>query len=264
MHVTSADGTKVAVRRIGSGPPVVMLHGSGGGLHSWEEVGARLAGEYAVWLVARRGYAPSDVPGGPKSFDDDVADVRAVLAAAGEGAHLVGSSYGATVALHAAAALPLRSVSLYEPPLFAAGPRLQPTLSQYRERLAEGDAAGATLLFLEQVAQVPPALLAALGGAETDPDEAVGSLHDLEALAADTEDLDRWSAIALPVLLMQGAATWDPMPATIDRLARALPNAGRVIWPGQMHFATSTAPDLVADTLQRFLRGIAPESGPAL
>jgi pimeloyl-ACP methyl ester carboxylesterase len=255
--VTSADGTELAVRRLGSGPPVVMLHGSGGGLHSWEEVGRRLAGEYTVWLVARRGYAPSGVPDGRKSFADEVADVHALLAAAGDGVHLVGSSYGATVALHAALALPLRSLSLYEPPLFASGPRLEPVLAQYRERLADGDAAGATLLFLEQVARVPAALLAALGGADADPDEAIGSLHDLEAMASDSEDLARWAAVDPPVLLMQGADTWEPMPRTIDGLARALPHVERVIWEGQMHFAASTAPDLVADTLRRFLREIA-------
>ena len=176
-----------------------------------------------------------------------------MLAAAGAPAHLVGSSYGATLALHAAGIDGVRSLSLYEPPLFAAGPRLAPVLAAYRGRLAAGDEAGATLLFLREVARVPEALLAALAGAEPDPAGAVGSLHDLEAMAADDGDVGRWSAVSLPTLVMQGADTWDPMPATMDRLAAALPRAERVVLAGQAHFATSTAPGLVADTLRRFL-----------
>ncbi|HEX6873397.1 MAG TPA: alpha/beta hydrolase [Micromonosporaceae bacterium] len=83
--------------------------------------------------------------------------------------------------------------------------------------------------------------------------EAVGCLHDLEALAADTPDVGRWSRIGVPVLLMQGADTWAPMPATMDTLAGALPQLTRAVWPGQSHFATQTAPDLFARTLRQFL-----------
>lgn len=265
--IVSADGTKLAVRRVGSGPPVVMLHGSGGGLHSWEAVANLLADEFDVWLVARRGYGRSDVPDAVKSFQDEVEDVDAVVAAARAAAdvrvHLVGVSYGATLALHAAQASPdsLRSLALYEPPLFAAGAQLRPVLQQYRALLAAGDAAGATMLFVRQVSHVPSAVLAALAGAgraEPDPDEAnrsaVGSLHDLEALVDDSLDIHRWASVQLPTLLMQGADTWDPMPATMNALAEALPHAERVSWDGQMHFACSTAPDLVADTLRDYLR----------
>jgi pimeloyl-ACP methyl ester carboxylesterase len=251
--VRSGDGTRLAVRRLGAGIPVVLLHGSGGGLHSWRAVADLLADRYELWLVCRRGYAPSDVPAGPNSFAAEVADVRAVLDAAGAPAHLAGSSYGATLALHAAGIDGVRSLSLYEPPLFAAGPRLAPVLAAYRELLAAGHVTAATLLFLREVARVPEALLAALGGGQPDPVGAVGSRSDLEAMTADDGDIARWSAVSRPALIMQGADTWEPMPATIDRLAAALPTAERVVWAGQAHFATSTAPGLVAATLRRFL-----------
>ncbi len=255
MSVRSGDGTRLTVRRLGAGIPVVLLHGSGGGLHSWRAVADLLTDRYELWLVCRRGYPPSDVPTGPSSFPAEVADVRAVLDAVGAPAHLVGSSHGATLALHAGAAGagPLRSLGLYEPPLFAAGPRLEPVLAAYRGRLAAGDLTGATLLFLREVSRVPDALLAALGDPEPDPAGAVGSLHDLEAMAADDGDVGRWAAVEVPTLLMQGADTWDPMPATMDQLAATLPRVERVVWAGQAHFASSTAPDLVADTLRRFL-----------
>lgn len=241
-----------------------MLHGSGGGLHSWQEVGARLSEDHEVWLMARRGHGPSEAAD-RTTIAGEAADVSAVLGAIGASGsrtvHLVGGSYGATVALHVALTqgATLRSLSLYEPPLFATGPRLVPVLAQYRDLLSGGDTSGADLLFVREVANVPPALIAAFAAQPDATDEreatrsAIGKLHDLEAMARDSEDLTRFSAIEVPTLLMQGADTWDPMPATMDALAAQLPDVERVVWQGQMHFASSVAPDLVAETIGQFL-----------
>jgi pimeloyl-ACP methyl ester carboxylesterase len=168
------------------------------------------------------------------------------------------------VALHTALAGGggLRSLSLWEPPLFTAGPSTAFVLDEYRGRLAAGDLDGANLLLMEKVARVPQPLLAQLAGAGAggDPDEVrrstAGWLHDLEALAADNGDIERWSGVELPVLLMQGAQTWEPMPTTMDALARQLPHVQRVQYADQMHFAPSVAPDLVAATVQTFLRSV--------
>ena len=55
---------------------------------------------------------------------------------------MVGASYGGTVALHAArvGGAKIRSIVLFEPPLFAAGPRLTGTLGRFRGLLDAGDA----------------------------------------------------------------------------------------------------------------------------
>jgi len=42
------------------------------------------------------------------------------------------------------------------------------------------------------------------------------------------------------------------MPTTVKALATAIPRAREVVWQGQSHFATMTAPALVADTLRHF------------
>ena len=260
-EIRSADGTRLTVRRQGTGDPVVLVHGSGGGLHSWGPVASLLSGSYELWIPARRGYGPSDVPPGRKSFQDDVADLVAVLDAAGRPAHLVGASYGATLALHTAAAEPgrLRSLAVFEPPLFASGPAVAPLLDRYRAAF-ERDGAAEMFAVLNEVTRVPPeivaAFLAAAGTRKPDPAEerraAVGWLHDLEALADDGDDTARWSALTVPTLIMQGGDTWEPMPSTTAALAAALPAARRAIWPGQSHFATMTAPALFADTLREF------------
>ncbi|SCL24324.1 alpha/beta fold hydrolase [Micromonospora inyonensis] len=267
QEIRSADGTRLVVRRVGAGDPVVLLHGSGGGLHSWAPVAERLAGSYELWMPARRGYGPSGVSPGRKSFKDDVADVVAVIEAVGQPVHLVGGSYGATLALHTAAAEPgrLRSLAVFEPPLYAAGESIGPLLDRYRAAF-ERDDAGEMFAVLNEVTRVPPpvvaAFVAAAGDRRPDPAEArraaIGWLHDLEALADDGTDPARWSSVTVPTLLMQGADTWEPMPTTMDALAAALPAVRRVIWPGQSHFATTSAPDLAADALRAFFAEVRP------
>ena len=279
--MTSADGTRLAARRRGSGPAVVLVHGSSGGLDSWDPIAPFLEDRYELWVYARRGYPPSDPCRRSKTYADDVADLRAVIAAAGGTAHVVGGSYGATVALHAAGEsdrslapsvrnldLSVRSLALFEPPLFAAGEATAGLLGPYRDLLEAGEIRAAALLFAEKVARAPAPILAALTGAEPADEssdrsasesgerpanEAVGCLHDLEAMTADSLDVGRWSAVSLPTLIMQGGETWAPMPAAMDALATAMPAATRVVLPGQMHFATHTAPELFAAELTKFL-----------
>ncbi|MEU1586507.1 alpha/beta hydrolase [Micromonospora sp. NPDC005710] len=265
QSVESSDGTRLVVRRLGGGDPVVLVHGSGGGLHSWAAVADDLAHDHEVWLPARRGYGPSDVPAGTKSFPTETADLIAVIDAArrssGRPVHLVGASYGATVALHTTSADPrdVRSLAIFEPPLFAAGPEIVPLLDRYRAAFERDDAA-AMAAALNDVTRVPAEIVAAMvaGSGNRVPDRAeahrsaVGWLHDLEALAQDSTDIDRWASISVPTLLLAGADTWEPMPTTMNALARTIPAAGHVVWPGQSHFVTMTAPTLVADALRQF------------
>jgi len=262
IDVLNADGTKLVARRWGQGAPVVLIHGSSGGLDSWDGVAPLLADSFEVWVYARRGYAPSDTGADRKSFTDDVSDVLAVVAAAGGDAHVVGASYGGTVGLHTALnnSSVLRSLALFEPPLFASGPALHPVLASYNSLIASGDIAAATRLFAEKVAQAPSARLDALGDIPDEPlptdaqvAEAVGCLHDLEAMTDDETDFNCWSEISIPMLLMQGADSWQPIPSTMERLAMVLPAAGRAVLEGQSHFATHTAPELFAEKLLKFL-----------
>ncbi|MFI5896791.1 alpha/beta fold hydrolase [Actinoplanes sp. NPDC051513] len=261
FDVRAADGIRLTVRRQGVGTPVVLVHGSGGGLHSWAPLAFLLAGSFELWMPARRGYGPSDVPPSRKSFKDEVGDLTTILDTIGRPAHLVGASYGATLALHTAASAPdsLLSVAVFEPPLFASGPAVVPLLDRYRAAFERNDAAE-MFTVLNEVTRVPPSVVsafaAATGDRKPDPAEArrsaIGWLHDLEALADDDPDPSRWSRLTVPTLLLNGGDTWEPMPTTMDALAGALPTARRITWPGQSHFAPSTAPGLMADALKAF------------
>lgn len=254
-NVVSADGTTLVARRFGHGIPVVLIHGSAGGLDSWDGVAPFLTDAFEVWVYARRGYAPSGTGAQAKTFADEVADALAVVDAAGGDAHLVGASYGGTVALHVARnnASALRSLTIFEPPLFASGAALLSVLESYESLIASGELAAAARLFAEKVARVPTELLVTLQPEDDDVAEAAGCLSDLRAMARDETDVDRWADITIPTLLMQGANSWPPIPSTMERLASVLPAAHRCVLEGQSHFATHTAPELFAAELLRFL-----------
>ncbi|MEZ0492251.1 alpha/beta fold hydrolase [Kineococcus sp. TBRC 1896] len=258
----------LAVRRTGTGEPVLALHGSGGGLHSLAPLAARLA-DFEVWRFARRGYPPSPNGFGRKSFGAEVRDVRTLLetvrAVTESDVHLVGVGYGATLALHTALAEPagIRSLALLEPPVLLAGPPLEDVLARYRALVAAGEHRAAEELLAREVTRVPEPQLAALstlGGPDlhADPARAAGLAegwtHDLEALASDEDDVARWAALrpGLPVLLAQGADSAEPLPAGMDALAAVLPHARRVVWEGRSHLAAASAPGVVAGSLREF------------
>ncbi len=253
----SFDGTMIHYHRAGDGAPVIMVHGSGGGLHSWQPVAEQLPDRFDLWLPARRGYAPSGPGHAPKYFADEVRDLGVIIEMIGRPAHLVGMSYGATVALHAAASgLAVRSLALWEPPLYAAGTELAPVLSRFELLTANGEHNRAQRLLAEKVARVPAAMLdlsESPGAASDTPDDSDGWTRDLESMVGDTSYLDRWSSVTTPTLLMRGSDTWQPMPETIERLAAVMPGAHVETLPGQMHFAPSTVPADVARILADFL-----------
>lgn len=102
----------------GGGVAAVFIHGSfSWGLDTFPDQRA-LADAYRVVLVNRRGFPGSDMPVA-EGWPLDMFDVAALLDELGS-AHLVGQSYGAVVALLAAALRPERVLSIVaiEPPAF--------------------------------------------------------------------------------------------------------------------------------------------------
>jgi pimeloyl-ACP methyl ester carboxylesterase len=110
------------VKRVGHGPRVVLLHGGVvAGELCWRQQ-LRLADCFALEIVDRAGYGRSQQVSSGEDLDADAPLVAEVLA---DGAHLVGHSSGAVVAMMAAALRPqaVLSLTLCEPPAFQLAPR---------------------------------------------------------------------------------------------------------------------------------------------
>lgn len=120
-HPVQFAPVRVHSRQIGSGPAVVCLHSSGSSSAQWKGLIAQLAREHRVIAPDLLGHGRS--PGADAStqsiLGQDAAQV-ASIAAANDGVHLVGHSYGGAVALRVALDHPalVRSLVLYEPVVF--------------------------------------------------------------------------------------------------------------------------------------------------
>jgi len=115
--ITKAQSASLEVVVWGSGPRVVLVHGSVfNGPLTWRE--QRPLGErWRLEVLNRRGYGKSPLPEVRSDFEEDARDIAALL---GDAAHLVGHSSGAIGALYAAALRPqaVRSLTINEPPAY--------------------------------------------------------------------------------------------------------------------------------------------------
>jgi len=109
----------VAVRVLGEGPAVMLVHGAVGPGPTWKAQEA-LAQRWRLILVTRRGFRPS--PAGRQDFAPDARDLEKLLRR--EPAHCVGCGYGCVSLAVAAGEAPelFRSLTLIEPPLLVNAP----------------------------------------------------------------------------------------------------------------------------------------------
>ena len=111
-----ADGIRIAYRVAGSGPAVVLVHGTSLSQVIWRGFGyaRELADDFTVITPDLRGHGHSDKPHDRHAYSMDsmVSDVLAVLDATGtDRAHYVGYSLGGRVGFSLAAAEPQRMLS---------------------------------------------------------------------------------------------------------------------------------------------------------
>jgi pimeloyl-ACP methyl ester carboxylesterase len=104
----------------GRGEPVVLVHGSlATGGEEWAAQQPLADEGFRLLALDRRGYGRSPAAAG-EDFLSDADDITEIM---GDGAHLVGHSYGGLGVLFAAARRPeaTRSLALLEPAAFALG-----------------------------------------------------------------------------------------------------------------------------------------------
>jgi len=113
--VKSFDGTTLYYEEAGTGTPVVFVHEFAGDYRTWEPQMRYFARGHRCVTYSARGYPPSEVPGEPERYGQEMArgDVVAIMdALAIEKAHVVGHSMGAYTALHVGIRHPQRCMSV--------------------------------------------------------------------------------------------------------------------------------------------------------
>ncbi|MBV9462251.1 MAG: alpha/beta hydrolase [Bradyrhizobium sp.] len=109
-----ANGAAFHVARIGSGKPLLLLHGWPEFWLTWEPVMTRLAGRYRLIAPDLRGFGDSDKPEGAYGPEQHAADMLALMEALGiERFGVVGHDVGGAVMQPLARAAPDRLAGLF-------------------------------------------------------------------------------------------------------------------------------------------------------
>lgn len=254
--VRSSDGTRIGVTTVGSGPPLVFVHGAWNWAEHWLGVAEELADAHTCSVMDRRGRANSG-DADDYSFEYEIDDIAAVLDAAGPAASLLGHSSGAIYALETARRVSVDGLVLYEPPLRWAE-RGDPSLlvDRIRKLVDENRLEEAAELFFREEGRVPEEGVAAL---KTMPDwDAMVSLapicvREWDAILDARLSVDRYRDLAAPTLLLAGSENLDHPSMATQALSATLPDARTVVLDGHAHAAHRIDPVLVADEVRAFL-----------
>jgi pimeloyl-ACP methyl ester carboxylesterase len=257
----NVEGRPVNTIQLGSGPPLVFLHGLSGCWPNWLEQMAVFARDHRVIALDLPGFGHSPGQAGEVSMHGYAQLLDALLAQLGlDRATLVGNSMGGLIAAELAASFPSRAerlvlispagLSTYRNRLTAGA---MPVVRRLEQALALGAAWTASHadnlatrprmreLVLKGVVAHPsrlPGPLAAeqLRGAGTD-----GFLSALEAIL-EFDLSERLPLIACPTLIVWG--TRDRLISVRDaaRFAEAIPGARKVIYEDTGHMAMLEQP----------------------
>jgi pimeloyl-ACP methyl ester carboxylesterase len=252
--VVSVDGISLAARVTGSGPPMVLVHGSTASKDGWALVEPILAERHTVWALDRRGRGQSG-DAATHSLALEVEDVRSVVAAAGAGTHLVGHSYGAYCSLEAARLLgDLASLVIYEPPVHIER-RAEP-VRRAIGLLDAGDDEGALLVFLREVAGLSDDEVAVRRSNPEIWSRVVSAVptcrREMAALASRPWDATRYASVDVPVLYLYGSSTDCPAYISIEEVEQAIPHAMHTALEGQRHIGFATDPEGFAAAVLEF------------
>ena len=263
-RAVSADGTEIAGRIHGQGPPLVLFHGAPhDGDLAWEAMVPHLADRFTCYLPSWRGRGlsgDSEDHSPPRQVEDATAFVDSI----GGPVYVAGWSVGVAATLGAAAnSDAVAAVALYEPTVLPAMREddladLDATFQQIGAAVADGRLADAARAFHPFVATNDE--LAAL---DADYYERSGPafpplLRTLQAYQTyegpKSTDPEAMARITAPVLLLRGQQTRRATFYTIAEqyVAEHVADPHLRELPGIGHFAPTLTPEPVAEALVSF------------
>jgi pimeloyl-ACP methyl ester carboxylesterase len=253
----SKDGTVIGFRRSGSGPPLLLVHGTTADHSRWSLIAPRFEQHFTVYAMDRRGRGGSgDAP--DYALAREAEDVAAVLEAIGEPTFTLGHSYGGVCSLEASLLTDkIRRLVLYEPPIPTGLPQYPPGIPDLLQKLVDSGKLEAALeVFFREVVRMPehelaeyrqlPVWQVRIQLAPTIPREmAIDRVY--------TFDAAKFANLPTPTLLLLGSDSPPLFQRAIEVVDPALPNSKVVILPGQQHIAMDTNPELFAREVTHFL-----------
>jgi pimeloyl-ACP methyl ester carboxylesterase len=227
----------------GDGDPLVLLHGGLCTLETFDGLTPLLAERFRVYTPERRGHGRTADVDGPITYVNMAQDTIEFMDALGiVGAHLVGFSDGAAIAVH---------VVLDRPDLVARLVLIGQALNQ-----DDGAVPPAVIASLDDLAANLPLMLAQLYGAVSpDGPEHFGVIVDKLAplwRSEPTFTFDQLATIAAPTLFLMGDSDWVTLQHA-DAVRHAIPAAQLAVVPGATHALPMEKPEMTARLTLDFL-----------
>ena len=255
--VTSKDGTTIAYDQSGHGPVVILVDGAlqyRAFDQGMKELADVLDPHFTVIHYDRRGRGDS-TDTQPYALAREIEDIEAIIDQAGGSAFIYGISSGAALALEMAMKLDgkIKKLAMYEAPYNddpVARQAWKEYVKQLNELLAEDRSKEALGLFMMLVG-APPDQVEAMHEHPMWPMwEAVASTLAYDAAALGEEGAvpaERAARVTVPMLVMDGSASFPFMHVTATALAQAIPDAQHRTLEGQTHEvgANALAPVLI-------------------
>ena len=262
----NVNGTSLAYTEAGSGPPIVLIHGSVADYRGWSNQVGVLAPDFRVIAYSRRYHPPNPIPdsGLDARVDRQVEDLVALMNTLKlDAAHLIGQSYGGTIAAVFALRHPerIRSLVLVEPGLgtiLAGMPGASGPAAEGRElrsvmagAFASGDPERIVRTYASRVApgtfdRLEPIVKATL------MENARSFELDYTAPRYQLTCADL-GEIKVPVLVLKG----DRSPPGLQRIAKAtascIPGSQLTTIPNATHWMQLENPRLFSEAVRNFL-----------
>jgi len=257
MERIVANGITTALRRRGSGPPLLLMHGNEADHAMFDALAEILADGFTVVAYDQRDCGQTDNLAEAYTLADLGDDAAALIAALGlSRAHVYGSSLGGLVAQSLAARHPDRVDRLVLGNTWQAGinpAELNPEgirqLASYRADLAANAAKIAEFFFPPAfIAERPSIIEMFRGGGRSEDKRARRGAVIAQTGRADLSHFPR------PVLLITGSEDRVIPPAATAALAGTIPGARLVTLDGIGHAGAIQAPERVAAVIAGFLR----------
>ena len=259
IHKVMLGDIEVAYRKVGTGIPVVFLHGLAEDGASWMEIARRLPPGFAAHMPDLRGHGGTSAGTGAGSAAQLADDLLAFLAKVTGPAICVGFSLGGVVVLEAALKRPdlvrkaivvgtSSKVGRAAATFFAERiAQLQTDPDGFRQSLAN-DTAAQLASRQSDLDAIAAGRIAAVGTGE-------GYINAARAMIALAEAplTERLRSIQVPVFILQGAADVFCPQKAADILRDAMPGAAYAEIPGAGHLMAVDQPDLLALEISRAL-----------
>lgn len=257
MHTIEANGTSIAFKRSGEGPPLLLLHGAEADHSMFSAFGAHLAPHFTVIAYDQRDSGATRNPPEPYGLNELADDAAALIAALGyPRAHVFGTSLGGVIAQALAARHPARIDRLVLSSTFRAGAPLMsinpdgfPRFLDLRGRLPETVAEFAEYFFPRDYIAAHPEVLQIFTANKRDAEQR----QRRAGIPAQPVTVDL-GAITARALVLAGSEDRLIPPAHTLSLAREIAGAQTATMLGIGHVGTIQSPATVAREVQAFLQ----------